>query len=50
MSIMFEVTVQTLAFLLNSLNKVLNFCASAISPGELFSLKLVGVIFMRHHV
>lgn len=48
MDITFAVTVQTLAFLLNSFNKGMNFCASAVSPGEFFSLKLMWVIFVRH--
>lgn len=50
MGITFAVTIQTLAFLHNSFNKGLNFCASTVSPGEFFSLKHMWVIFVRHYI
>jgi hypothetical protein len=44
MGIMFVVRVQTLVFLLNSLNKRLNFCVSVVSPSECFSMTLMWVM------
>lgn len=44
----FAVLVQTLFYLLNSLNKRLNFCVSVVSPSELFSMKLMWVMIVQH--
>lgn len=45
--IAFAVLVQTLFYLLNSLNKRLNFCVSVVSPSELFSTKLMWVMIVQ---
>lgn len=44
----FAVLVQTLFYLLNSLNERLNFCVSVVSPSELCSMKLVWVMIVQH--